>query len=85
MMYSPCLMSLNTTLPFSDVALAIWLPSLFFKTNLAPVKRDPSSPFLTSSIAPFKPVQDTVTLSLFIFWYLKSTSAMSCLPATGVA
>ena len=58
---------------------------MLFNTNLAPVKSLPSSPFLITCTAPFKPVQDTVTLSLFMAWGDTLTRDISCLPSTGVA
>ena len=58
---------------------------MLFNTNLAPVKSLPSSPFLITCTAPFKPVQDTVILSLSIALVLLSTNPISCLPSTGVA
>ena len=65
-MYSAGLISLNTALPSCEVASATFSPLAFLRTNLAPVKSLPSSPFLITCTAPFNPVQETFILSLSI-------------------
>ena len=65
-MYSAGLISLNTALPSCEVASATFSPLAFLRTNLAPVKSLPSSPFLITCTAPFNPVQEYQPLLLHL-------------------